>query len=232
AVVAGTEPLYLDAPESPGKLAGLAEKAAILLLLWLATAGAVRSRRRQRLAILLVLSPGAVTLAANRWLDFPYGASKAVAHAVPVWGLALGLLAAAAWRVRPAARALAVFGLVLVLVLSLRASIHVANRTARAVPGYDAAYPSIPSLTSRLERAAVVVVDEPAPWRYTWIAYFAGENRVLPLKLDHPLPSEAGARVYRLLDLRVPAEATRADRAAAASPFFALIPAESPAQRR
>jgi len=230
-VVAGIEPLSLDAAESPGKLAGLAEKAAILLLLSTAAAGALRSSRRTRLALLLILSPVAVTLAANRWLDFPYGASKAVAHAVPVWGLAFGLLAAAACRLRPAARGLAVLGLLFVLVLSLRASILVADRAARAVPGYDAAYASLPSLMSKVGRDAVVVVDEPAPWRYTWIACLAGENRVLPLKLDEPLPSEAGTRVYRLLDLRVPTEAVRADRAVAAGPFFVLIPAESLAQR-
>jgi hypothetical protein len=232
AVVAGTEPLYLDAPETPGKLAGLAEKAAIVLLLLIGAAGAVRSRRRERMAVLLVLAPVAVTLAANRWLDFPYGASKALAHAVPVWALALGLLAAATGRVRPAARWYALLGLLLVLGLSLRASMDVANRAVRAVPGYDAAYASLPGLMSKVGRDAVVVIDEPAPWRFIWVAYFAGENWVLPLRLDAPPPSEAGERVYRLLDLRVPAEAARADRPVAAGPFFALIPADGRTQRR
>jgi hypothetical protein len=225
AVVAGLEPLYLDASETPGRLAGPAEKAGVFLLLLTAAAGGVVATRRERLFLLLLLVPVGISLAANRWLDFPYGNSKALLHAVPVWAIAFGVLLAAASRSQPAGRWMALMTLLLVLSLSVRASARVGDRAARAVPGYDAAYAWIPDLVSKVGRSAVLVVDEPAPWRSGWIAYFAGENRVLPLALDAPPPPEAGQRVFRLLDLRVPAEAARAHGAVAACPFFALIPA-------
>jgi hypothetical protein len=225
AVIAGLEPFYLDAPDPPGKLASPIEGVAVLLLLSTIAVGLLAARPHEKRLILLLVLPVGLTLLANRWLGFPYGYSKSLLHAVPVWAVTFSLLLTRIRRQRRGARLWALASVVLVVCLSTRSLVRVLGRAMRAVPGYDAAYMRIPELTKQVGRNAVILVDESAPSRFEWISYFAEENRVISAPAGSPLPNLANGRpLYRLLDLRETAESVDSQFSVASNSFFALLP--------
>jgi hypothetical protein len=141
----------------------------------------------------------------NRLWEFPYGYSKGLPHIVPLWSVALAVLAARASSRRSGGwqRVLPAVAVSLVVVVSILGSIDVVGRALRTVPGYDPAFRTLPALANGLDQNAVIVVPEPLDFRREWIAYFLGEYRVVRTReeLGSP-PTNLEQAIYDLIDRR------------------------------
>lgn len=201
AVMTGLRPYRIDSPAPSGILEGAVILLAAGLLAATLVIGLFRSRSRERRHVLLLLLPVSLWLVMNRVWEFPYGFSKGLPHLVPLWALALSILAArAASLAGRGARAVAVAGVFLLAAFSIRSSIDVIGRAVRQVPGYDPAFRALPQLAAGIDRNAIIVVADPLDSRREWIAYFLGELRVVRTREE---ASAAPAQpVYELFDRR------------------------------
>ncbi len=225
AVMAGLRPYRIDSPAPSGAPARLVAFMTAFLLLWTAATGLLRSRRRDWRLFVVLLAPVTLWLFLNRQWEFPYGYSKGLPHIVPMWSLALAILAARAgssgagrWG-KPVAAATAL----LFAMASILGSIEVVGRATRAVPGYDPAFRALPDLAAGIDRDAIIVVPEPLDSPREWIAYFLGEYRVVKTREQATIPPTVSSQpIYELVDRR--SESTiPVSSAVRTSPSFALL---------
>jgi hypothetical protein len=205
AVMAGIRPYRLDSPAPASGPARMIPPLTALLLLVTVAVGLLRSRRRDWRLLVVLLGPVSVWLLMNRLWEFPYGYSKGLPHIVPLWSVALAVLAARASSRRSGGwqRVLPAVAVSLVVVVSILGSIDVVGRALRTVPGYDPAFRTLPALANGLDQNAVIVVPEPLDFRREWIAYFLGEYRVVRTReeLGSP-PTNLEQAIYDLIDRR------------------------------
>jgi hypothetical protein len=228
-VVSGLEAYREDLRPPVGRVRALFIPLANVLILGVFLAGWSRLPRGRRAIVFWLLAPVSLALLANYRLSFPYGYAKFLPLAVPVWSIALVLLACGAMGSRrqeargTASAALAAATLVLVLILSLPSARHVHRRALRTVPPFDPAFRVLPALAGSVGRDAVILVEGQDGAPQAWLLYFLGENAVLPLPLQARHP---GLRYFVLEDRREGGE-RRLSRGRPDSRYYALRPLES-----
>jgi hypothetical protein len=205
AILTGAEPYRLDAaaPMLPARRAAVAGVSLAVGLAALAGWVAASNRLRRTVAFLLI--PPAVALSVNMAMSFPYGFSKILPVAVPLWTVSFLLLwRSAARRAEELVPAKAVktasaAGLGILIFLSVLASRHALARAAFLVPAFDPAYVQLPALLSALPAGTLPRVDQPLVANREWIRYMLRDVAVdAPAT---PVPAKGRLRVD-LLDRR------------------------------
>jgi hypothetical protein len=222
AVIAGLRPYRIDWPSAEGGLDRAVVAVSAGLLLLAALVGLSRARGRSLRLLIVLLAPSSLWLFMNRLWQFPYGYSKGLPHIVPLWALAVTILAARASGARAgtAARRLTAVTLFLLAGVSLLAAADVVGRAVRGVPGYDPAFRTLPELVTGIDRNSVIVAPEPLDFRREWIAYFLGEYKVVRTREEAGSPTVRP--IYEILDRRgdrptAPSSVVRSN------DFFALV---------
>jgi hypothetical protein len=199
AVLTGAEPYRLDAP-APMLPARRAAVAGVSLAAGLvALAGWILATGRRRRTLTYLLFPAAAAFAANLALGFPYGFSKILPVAVPVWAVSFLLLwitvspRAEAVVPVPAVRAGSAAGFAVLVALSLLSSRHVLDRAATLVPAFDPAYRELPDLLASLPRGLLIRMDEPLAANREWIRYMLADVGVD--STDRPAPARGRIRI-------------------------------------
>ena len=225
AVLTGAEPYRLDAPAPmlPARRAAVAGVSLAVGLGALAGWAAASNRLRRTVAFLLI--PAAVAFSVNLATSFPYGFSKILPVAVPVWTVSFVLLwrsaAVRAEKFVPAKAVMAVSatGLAVLIVLSVLASRHALSRAVDLVPAFDPAYRELPALLSALPAGVLPRVDQPPGANREWIRYMLRDVAVDTSAT--PVPAKGRLRVAlldrRTLDAEPPGALAR-------TPRFVAVP--------
>ena len=225
AVVAGLEPYRLDAPAPMLPLRRTAVDVAALGVALAALTGFLASPLRTRRTVATLLLPVAFALLANRAMAFPYGYSKVLPVAVPLWTVSFMILCGEATRLAgrflppTAVRIASAAGLAVLLVLSGLATRHVISRASLLVPAFDPAYNELPALLSGLPPRALPRVDQPLFANREWMRYMLRDVNVDATA--EPIPATGRPR-FALLDRRT-LDGEPAD-VATRTPRFVAVP--------
>jgi len=228
-VIGGLEAYRQDAPAPLGSVRGILVPITTALVILVSIFGWKRLALREKRILLLLLTPIALALLANRQLEFPYGYAKILPLAGPVWAVTFVVL------VRQAAegpsqksswvRTLSYGTLALAATLAVPSLRHAVNHARLRVPAYDPALRSLPALAKVVGPAAVFrIPDYPVAVRL-WALYFLGENAV---DLNPAGKNYTESEYFRLHDKRISTEPAFGE--IVSTRYFSLVPLAGSAQ--